>query len=189
MRTSDLSAPAWLTFLSNPAERFGERAALVLACGTAVAAVVLSRLGVGFDGTLDVFRSDAPLPLRQALVHQLVAWPATTAIMWIVSVIARGRRRLSTFFGAIGTARLPLLLVGFIGALLPIPQSDAGGSIDGWEILRMVLTAPLFVLFVLWLLPRISIFVQFVWRDALGGFVLALILAVVSGERLLGILL
>ena len=55
-------------------------------------------------------------------MYQVVAWPATTVILWIASVIARGTRRLSTFVGAIGTARLPLLLVGFIGGLLPIPD-------------------------------------------------------------------
>jgi hypothetical protein len=70
--------------------------------------------------------------------------------MWAVSLIACGTWRLLTFLGAIGTARLPLLLVGFLGGLLPIPQAEAG-SIDRWEVLRMVLTAPLFVLFVLWL--------------------------------------
>jgi hypothetical protein len=189
MRTTNLTAVAWRIFLSNPAERLGGRAALVLASGTAVAAVALSRLGVGFDGALDVFRSETPLPLRQALMHQVVAWPATTAIMWTVSLITRGTRRLSTFLGAIGTARLPLLLVGFIGALLPIPQPDAGGSIERWEVLRTVLTAPLFVLFVLWL------YQGFRYASSLSGvklsvsFVLALIFAVVTGEGLLQILL
>ena len=184
MLTSLLS-PAWPIFLSNPAERLGRRAAMVLAGGTAVAAVALSRLGIGFDGALDVFRSDTPLPIGQALLHQVVAWPATTAIMWSVSAIARGTRRLSTFLGAIGTARLPLLLVGFIGVFLPIPPADAGESIDRWEVLRMVLTGPLFVLFVLWLYQGFRYASSLSGLRLLLGFVLALFVAVLTGEQLL----
>jgi hypothetical protein len=65
--------------------------------GTAVAAVALSQRGVGFDGALDVFRSDTPVSLRQALMHQVIAWPATTAIMWTVFAVVMGEALLRIF--------------------------------------------------------------------------------------------
>jgi hypothetical protein len=106
----------------------------------------------------------------------------------VVSVISGGARRLLPFVGSIGTARLPLLIVGFVGALLPHPASDAGGPIDGWEVLRMVLTGPLFVLGVMWL------YQGFRYASGLSGvrlpvsFVAALTLTVLAGEQILRIL-
>ena len=183
-----LSIGIWRKSLSNPAERLPEQLILVLASGISLAAVVLSRLGVGFDGALDVYRSRSPVLLRNALIYQAVAWPLTAAMMWVVSVIGGGARRLLPFVGSIGKARLPLLLVGFVGALLSHPDSDAGRPIDSWEVLRMVLTGPLFVLGVVWL------YQGFRYASGLSGvrlpvsFVAALTLAVLAGEQMLRIL-
>jgi hypothetical protein len=72
---------------------------------------------------------------------------------------------------------------------MPTPQSDSGGSITREEVLRMVLTAPLLVLFVVWL------YQGFRHASRLSGvrlpvaFALALVVAVIAGESVLQILL
>ena len=174
----------WRTLLSNPVQRLPLAASFALALGTALVSLSLSRVGVGFDGAVDIYRSTEPVPFTDAFLHQIVAWPFTAAVMWTGALAVMGHRRFLTFLGAVGVARLPMLAAGLIGALLPMPAGDSSASAAA-QTIRLALTAPFMGLFVLWL------FQAFRHASGLSGarlvitFLVALLAAVVTGEWLL----
>ncbi|WP_437328203.1 YIP1 family protein [Sorangium sp. So ce381] len=109
----------------NPFERFGGGAAA--AAGLAVAAlnVALTRLGVRFDGFLDLHAAPAVISYRTALLEQVVAWPLPALLFWTYARLLRRRVRLIDFLGVIGLSRAPIALAAAALGLLA-PRLPAG---------------------------------------------------------------
>lgn len=109
----------------NPFERFGGGAAA--AAGLAVAAlnVALTRLGVRFDGFLDLHAAPAVISYRTALLEQVVAWPLPALLFWTYARLLRRRVRLIDFLGVIGLSRAPIALAAVALGLLA-PRLPAG---------------------------------------------------------------
>ncbi|MDC0682974.1 YIP1 family protein [Sorangium atrum] len=109
----------------NPFERFGGGAAA--AAGLAVAAlnVALTRLGVRFDGFLDLHATPAVISYRTALLEQVVAWPLPALLFWTYARLLRRRVRLIDFLGVIGLSRAPIALAAVALGLLA-PRLPAG---------------------------------------------------------------
>ncbi|WP_437735727.1 YIP1 family protein [Sorangium sp. So ce1335] len=109
----------------NPFERFG--GGIAAAAGLAVAAlsVAITRLGVRFDGFLDLHATPDVAPITTALLEQALAWPLPALLFWAYARLLRRRVRIIDFVGVIGLSRAPLALAGLALGLLA-PEAPAG---------------------------------------------------------------
>jgi hypothetical protein len=115
----------------------GGQAALlgVVACGIGLA---MSRLGVRFDGALDVHLTHEDVPLAAAGLEQLLTYPVTAAIAWAVARAFSRAVRPVDVLGAVGLARLPLFVLSIPLALVERGQpADASPSALGWVALAI----------------------------------------------------
>jgi hypothetical protein len=108
-----------LLLLIDPFDRFGGGVAAAVGLVVSTLSLAASRLGLRFDGFLDlhVARGRAP-SLQVALLDQLVAWILPAACFWIYARLASRHVRWIDFVGMVGLARLPMLLGGVPIALL-----------------------------------------------------------------------
>lgn len=104
--------------LIDPFERFGGGVAAAGGLVVSLASIAVSRLGVRFDGFLDMHVNPgvAP-PLRVALLDQLVGWILPAICFWAYARLLTRHVRLLDFVGMVGLARLPLL-VGAVPSVL-----------------------------------------------------------------------
>lgn len=117
------SPPSRSSLFVDPFERFGGGTAAALGALVAATSVAVSvRLGVRFDGLLDLHFSRAVLPsLRVALVDQLAGWMVPGLGYWAYARAVTRHVRVIDFVGMAGLARLPILAGGL--ALLPLVPS------------------------------------------------------------------
>ncbi|WP_437591671.1 YIP1 family protein [Sorangium sp. So ce1000] len=109
----------------NPFERFG--GGIAAAAGLAVAAlsVAVTRLGVRFDGFLDLHAAPAVIPHRTALLEQVVAWPLPALLFWAYARLLGRRARIIDVLGVLGLSRAPIALAAIALGLLA-PRLPAG---------------------------------------------------------------
>lgn len=113
----------------NPFHRFGGGPAALVGLLTAALAVATSRLGVRFDGFLDLHVAPVAPALRTALVDQAVAWCLPAFVFWSYALVFDRRARWIDFLGMTGLSRAALVAVApFIALLtrgmkLPTPGS------------------------------------------------------------------
>lgn len=105
--TARATTPSWL----NPFERFGGEMAAGVGLMVALASVAITRLGVRFDGFLDLHTGTAVCSYKIALFEQGVAWLLPALAFWAFASLLTRRGRLIDFVGAFGLSRLPLVLV------------------------------------------------------------------------------
>lgn len=108
----------------QPLERMQIRHALVVSTVVAMGGLILSRAGIRFDGALDAHVVAAPVGLGVALFDQLLAWPVTAAIIWLVARPLARQGRYVDLLAAVGLARLPLLVLGALAALVDVPAGE-----------------------------------------------------------------
>ncbi|WP_437624915.1 YIP1 family protein [Sorangium sp. So ce1151] len=109
----------------DPFERFGGGVAAAAGLALAGLSVAITRLGVRFDGFLDLHATPDAIPIRTALLEQVVAWPLPALLFWAYARLLRRRVRLIDFLGVTGLARAPLALAALALALLA-PEAPAG---------------------------------------------------------------
>jgi hypothetical protein len=111
-------SPAWIVV--NPFDRFGGGAAALAGLLVSWLSVWSTRLGVRFDGFLDLHvapHGHTP-PLSLAVIDQVVAWVLPAACFWAYARVVARHARPVDFLGMVGLARLPLLVAGIPIALL-----------------------------------------------------------------------
>lgn len=119
---SEAPARSRLWLLVDPFERFGGGTAAIVGVIISVASIAVSRLGVRFDGLLDLHVDRAAVPsLRVALTNQLAGWLFPALCFWAYARLFSRHVRLLDFVGVAGLARLPLL----IGAVVMLPLMPA----------------------------------------------------------------
>lgn len=127
----DHRRPRLEAWLLEPCEQLGPAQAWALGTLVFLSSLGLSRLGVRFDGALDLHLSSEPVPWRAALGDQLAAWPLAAATFALVTLLSRRRVRWLELLGFVGAARVPHLIAGSIGALVAtatgrlLPESAA----------------------------------------------------------------
>jgi hypothetical protein len=115
MRTKPASR---LSLLANPFERIGTAQALGIALVVQAGCFAASRLGVHFDGALDIHVGGRVPSIREALAEAAVGWPVLALTMFVLAKLFRSRGRLIDFVAAIGLARVSTLLNGLVLAAL-----------------------------------------------------------------------
>jgi hypothetical protein len=119
-----------LSFLVDPFERFGGGVAAALGLAISTGSIAVGRLGVRFDGFLDMHASRnhaAPL-LRVALLDQGANWLLAALCFWLCARIFTRHARALDFIGMVGLARVPYLLAAIPLALLAPAASSATGA-------------------------------------------------------------
>jgi hypothetical protein len=99
----------------------------------ALAGVATSRLGVRYDGALDLHIVPPPVALRAAIVDQVVAVGLTAVIMWAVARAFARNVRVVDVLGAVGVSRLPAVVASVPLALLvplvPMPPGKPNAAV------------------------------------------------------------
>jgi hypothetical protein len=117
-------SPIWV--LVNPFDRFGGGVAVAIGVVVSALSVWVTRLGIRFDGFLDLHVAHAHLPdLRISVIEQLAAWVLPAFLFWAYARAVARHVRPIDFLGMIGLARLPLLLAALPIALL---SADVSGQ-------------------------------------------------------------
>ncbi len=101
--------PRWAQLLVDPLERFDAARLCLAGLGGALAGVAVSRLGVRFDGFLDLHQTPSAFRLATSLLDAVSAWLPAALIFWGVSLVAARQGRFIDFLALIGVARLPLV--------------------------------------------------------------------------------
>jgi hypothetical protein len=104
--------PAW-RWLFRPAERVGWGPALAAGAVAWAAQMALSRLGVRFDGSLDMHIGDVP-SWSKAAADAFATWPFTAGVLWLCALIAGKSGRFIDMLGITGLARWPLTATGLL---------------------------------------------------------------------------
>lgn len=142
--------PLW-RWIFLPLEHVSTRGAIAVACVAAVAQIAAARWwGIRFDGALDVHLSSGVVPWRLAFVELGIDWAAAIAVFWAASRVVARQGRLIDFVGAVGFARVPLLLTAVVAGLfrdqLAVPMTASGApSVSGATIAVAFAMLPLVV--------------------------------------------
>jgi hypothetical protein len=156
----------WM-ILFDPYERIGLAASLVVGLIAAVAAgLVAGPLGIRFDGFMDIHMAPAPVTARAAIADQIVAWPLSALVLWLVALPFARSSRFVDFLAAAGLTRVLLLAAAVLLApLAPEPAAVA-------EMSRNALADPGAVLAdVVAMLPMVAVAIVFVgWFIAASVF-------------------
>lgn len=111
-------------WLLNPFERFGGGVAAGAGALISALSIAASRLGIRFDGLLDMHIVRPSVPkLQVAVADQIVGWLFPALCFWAVARMLTRHVRLLDFVGMVGLARLPLLLCAL--AVVGLPQPSA----------------------------------------------------------------
>ncbi len=185
------------TLVQNPVEYLHPRWAAFGAVGVVLASMVVSQLGIRFDGALDVHRVAGTPAWRTAVIDQIVAVGFTTLVLWLVSLTAWRRGRWQDFALATALARVPaLLLCGW--SLLVVPEVPGREEIlriaqSGEVPLRLLISSlgstPLFVGMIYWLYRGFALSAGA--RGPVAGivFVVGLVVAEVVSRPLLTLMI
>jgi hypothetical protein len=102
----------------DPFGRLSRNTGLLLVLGVVAAGLLVARLGVRFDGFLDLHSAHQRVPLGTALADQFVAVPVSAAVAWLVARPFRAKPDLVDLLIAIGVARIPTVVGAPIIVLL-----------------------------------------------------------------------
>jgi hypothetical protein len=124
-----VASASGVRLLVDPFAKWGGGTAAAIGAVLALLGFALSRVGIRFDGFLDLHVGNAPPAMLVGLVDQLAAWPLGAATFWLVArVLAGPGRRFVDFLGAVGIARVPAVLFALPLHLL-VPASLVGAGV------------------------------------------------------------
>ena len=148
--------PAWRMLL-NPFDHLSTPAGWLVGLIVLAASVGVSRLGIRFDGALDVHAASGAVPWARAAIDMVNDVGVTAIVFWVASLVAGRRGRIPDFVLGVLVARVPVVVVGaIVFALFPPPeevlaQITSGAGPDVRVVLTSVLTIPLMLWFLAWL--------------------------------------
>ncbi|PTL79542.1 YIP1 family protein [Vitiosangium sp. GDMCC 1.1324] len=144
--------PSVWRWMFDPLSCLRTRMALAVSAAFAAVSLGLTRLGLRFDGALDVHANAGVLSWPVALAEVALVWPVTAAVFWAVArLLGRRTARWVDVLGAVGLARVPLVLSGVVVAVLAPAESPRELSpqvialailslpLIGWSIAALVL--------------------------------------------------
>ncbi len=109
---------------ANPFERWSGETTSLFGLIVALAGLATSRLGVRYDGAIDLHVSPAVVPLGVAVLDQVLALGLTSLVMWGAARLV-SRARFVDVLGAVGLSRAPAVLVAVpLALLVPLIPHD-----------------------------------------------------------------
>ena len=135
--------PSFWTFIFQPAARLSPAVAIAIGAVATLSTIPLERLGIGYNGAFDVHAPVPPPPLALIAVHIALAWPWVALVFWAAARLAGKPGRFVDFFGAVGLARFPYLLVGLLS--LPLRGLAVGKLPSAEELALVALVLPVTV--------------------------------------------
>ena len=122
MTPSSGARSSWLLLL-NPFDRFGGERAAVAGLAISALSLGLARLGVHFDGALDVHLAPSanrvPLTLGASLLEQAAGWLVASLLFWAYARFTSSHVRFVDFLGVVGLSRVLLLGIALFLVLGP----------------------------------------------------------------------
>jgi hypothetical protein len=138
--------------LRNPFERWSGETTSLVGLVVAAAAVATSRLGVRYNGALDLHFVHGAVPFTTALSDQLVAVPVTALVLWGAARLV-SRARFVDVLGAVALSRAPAVELAAPLALLvpymPVDPTKPNAVVLGIALVSLVGLALQIVLLVL----------------------------------------
>ncbi len=108
--------------LFNPYERVGTLPGIIVGLVVAAASVgVAMYMNVRYDGFMDIHMGAGRVAVGVAIIDQLIAWPVSALILWLVALPFARKSRFVDFLAVLGIARV-LQLIG--GLALPLLTPD-----------------------------------------------------------------
>jgi hypothetical protein len=110
--------------LSNPFARWSGETTSLVGAVVALAGFATSRLGVRYDGALDLHVSPATVPIDVAVLDQVLAVGLASLVMWAAARFV-SRARFVDVLGAVGVSRAPAVLIAVpLALLVPLIPHD-----------------------------------------------------------------
>lgn len=173
---------AWWRVALNPFDTLSSRwlwTIAVLTAGLSVVVAAASR--VRFDGALDMHVIAQPPPWRAVALDQLVAWPLTALVLWLVGLAFARQSRLLDFLAFVGAARAPLLLTACIAAPLLAPLA---GSPAREQQSAVLLSAVVLIPFLVWFIALLVGAVRTASGTKGGRLAAAVITGLIAAETI-----
>lgn len=135
--------------LWSPFDRLSTAVALAVGAAALGAQALLSRAGVRFDGAFDVHLGAAAPAWGAVALELLVAAPVTVLVVWGACLLLARKTRLADVAATIAVARVPLVLAGVLGAVLPLrpPVDGAPDRLPPLQLAMALLLVPLVIWF------------------------------------------
>jgi hypothetical protein len=176
--------------LLDPFESLDTGVGLAIAGAVLLAQLGLSRLGVRFDGALDMHITHEVPSLAVACLDALVSWPFLCAVLWASARLVAKSARFVDFLWAVGVARVPLV-IGAVANRLVIddPQQFMRAASAGQPAPALFWVALISLPMLGWL----CLWLYLAYRTASGtrgtrsgvSFVLALVVAEIASKAIL----
>lgn len=168
-------------WLFRPMERLRPGQALLAAAVVAILQLGVSRLGVRFDGALDMHTGLPPVGWGTALLELALSWPLTAFLLFLVAwPIARGGRFVD-LLAAVGVARLPNVVSG---ALAGAFGGELRGMAEGEVSAAALLLSLAVLLFACWFVALLVTGIRTAMGLRGGKLALASVLGIVVAETL-----
>jgi hypothetical protein len=116
--------PSRISFLIQPMDVLSPRAASTVAIAITLASLIVARLGVRYDGALDLHRVTGTPPWPIILFDAANAVILTGAVLWLVARLFAARVRFVDFVMTVALARLAQVCAGLM-AVVAIPNPEA----------------------------------------------------------------
>lgn len=124
----------------DPFTRLSPNVGALAGLGASAVAAAISRLGIRFDGLLDVHTTHDAVTWKQALVDQGAAFLVPALVFSGLGLALARRGRPVDMLGTVGVARLPQVLCATPIALLAAHVSNGGHlTMLGWLLVSLVL--------------------------------------------------
>jgi len=124
----------------NPFERWSGEVTSLVGLFVAAGGLATSRLGIRYDGALDLHYAGKPVPFGTALLDQFVAWVVTAAVLWGAARFVARHVRFVDMLGGVGASRLPAVIAAVPLAFL-IPLIPRDPTKPNLAVLALVLVA------------------------------------------------
>jgi hypothetical protein len=108
---------AW-TWVLDPLSRMSIPVALALTVIPIVGQLVLEKVGIHFDGVLDLHTNGQPGSWARAAADAAVGFPLLAIVLWMAALLAKHKARILDVAAAVGLSRWPMTAAGLL--LLPL---------------------------------------------------------------------
>lgn len=123
LHVSRRERPSPLHFLIRPMDVLSPRAASIVAAAITLGSLIVARLGVRYDGALDLHRVSGTPPWPMVLFDGVNAVIVTGVVLWLAARLFSAQVRFVDFVMTVALARLAQVCAG-LTAIVSIPNPE-----------------------------------------------------------------